>query len=152
MRTEKNQPESEALSMAILDTDLLIFYLRKKEKAYEIVQSLKRDNVPLNTTIFNSAELYKGSYSANNVAKSLNKVQTLLSALNEILAFNERSVQEFAKISSDLKKRGVTIGIMDELIAGICITNNEELYTGNIRHFKKIPELSITNWRTIEIS
>ena len=37
MRTEKNQPESEALSMAILDTDLLIFYLRKKEKAYEIV-------------------------------------------------------------------------------------------------------------------
>lgn len=32
---------------------------------------------------------------------------------------------------------------MDELIASICNTANESLYTKNIKHFEKIEELTI---------
>ncbi|TFF89088.1 MAG: type II toxin-antitoxin system VapC family toxin [Promethearchaeota archaeon] len=136
--------------MVVLDTDLLIAYLRGKDNAYEIIRCLKEKNFPLKTTIFNAAELYKGSYGAKNVAKSLNKVQTMLEGLNDIIIFDDEAVQEYAKIASDLKKRGISIGIMNELIASICISNNENFYTGNLRHFKKIPELSAINWRNIK--
>ena len=136
--------------MVVLDTDLIISYLRKKENAYDIVQALKERNLPLNTTIFNSAELFKGSYGAKNVAKSLNKIETTLEALDQILAFDDVAVQEYAKLSADLKKRGLMAGTMDELIASICIANNETLYTGNTRHFKNIPKLSFKNWKKLK--
>jgi len=134
-------------AMPILDTDILIAFLRGKEKAVSTLKNLKKQDLPIKTTIFNAAELFKGCYSAKNVAKSINKIQSLLSSLHEILPFEESAMQEYAKISSDLKKRGLMSGTMDELIAGVCMANNETLYTGNIRHFEKIPELSLINWR-----
>jgi predicted nucleic acid-binding protein len=35
---------------------------------------------------------------------------------------------------------------MDELIASICITHQETLYSGNIKHFERIDDLNIKDW------
>ncbi|MHA1150406.1 MAG: type II toxin-antitoxin system VapC family toxin [Promethearchaeota archaeon] len=137
--------------MVVLDTDLLIAYLRDKENGIEIIHKIQSPNTPLKTTVFNVAELYKGCYSMRNVAKGLMKVKTLLESLNNILAFDDNSIQTYAKISADLKKRGLMMGSFDELIASICIANNEIFYTGNIQHFKRIKEMTLINWREIEI-
>lgn len=132
--------------MVVLDSDFLVAYLRGKYNAYEILQQLKKQQVNLKTTVFNVAELYKGCYSVKNVAKSLIKVKNLIESLKEILPFDENSIQEYAKISADLKKRGKIIGAIDELIASVCLANNEIFYTRNKRHFEKIEDLSIINW------
>ncbi len=86
-----------------------------------------------------------------NVAKGLIGVKNLLESLNEILKFDDNAIQEYAKISADLKKRGLMSGTIDELIAGICVSNGEIFYTGNTRHFENISELLVSNWREIEI-
>ena len=135
--------------MVILDTDVLIYYLRGKNDSYTKIKNLKKKEEALNTTIFNVAELYKGCYSMKNVAKGLMKVKLLVDALDEIFLFDNDSAEEFAKLSSDLKNRGQTIGIMDELIASICIVHQESLYSGNVKYFEKIDTLNINDWNKI---
>ena len=132
--------------MAVLDSDLIIAFLRGRDNASEVFQDLKKQQDSLKTTVFNVAELYKGCYAMTNVAKGLLKVRNLIESLNDILGFNEKAIQEYAKISADLKKRGSPIGTMDELIASICLANNEIFYTRNKDHFEKIEQLSIINW------
>jgi len=84
-----------------------------------------------------------------NVAKGLMKVKSVVEALDEIYSFENNSAEEYAKISSDLKNRGQAIGVMDELIASICITHKETLYSGNIKHFERIDDLNIKDWNKI---
>jgi len=135
--------------MVVLDTDVLIYYLRDKNDSYSKMKNLKKKEESLNTTIFNVAELYKGCYSMKNVAKGLMKVKLLIDALDDIFLFESDSAEEFAKLSSDLKSRGYSIGIMDELIASICIVHQESLYSGNVKHFERIDDLNIYNWNKI---
>lgn len=132
--------------MGVLDTDFLIAYLRAKHNAYEIFQELKSQEKSLKTTVFNVAELYKGCYNMKNVAKGLRHVKNLIESLNEILPFDEESIEEYAKISADLKKRGETIANMDELIASVCIAHKETFYTRNKNHFERIDNLSVIDW------
>lgn len=135
--------------MVVLDTDLLISHLREKNKAPQILQNLREQNHTLNTTIFNAAELYKGCYSMKNVAKGLMKMNALLESLNEILLFDDKAAQDYAKISADLKKRGSSIGVLDELIASVCIGQDEVFYTGNIKHFERVENLTVVNWKDL---
>jgi len=132
--------------MVVLDTDVLIYYLRGKNESYLKIKSLKKKEESLNTTIFNVAELFKGCYSMKNVAKGLMKVKSIVGALDDIYLFDNNSAEEYAKISSDLKNRGQPIGVMDELIASICIAHQETLYSGNIKHFERIDDLNIKDW------
>ncbi len=135
--------------MVVLDTDVLIYYLRDKNDSYSKMKNLKKKEESLNTTIFNVAELYKGCYSMKNVAKGLMKVKLLIDALDGIFLFENDSAEEFAKLSSDLKNRGQSVGIMDELIASICIVHQESLYSGNVKHFERIDDLNIYDWNKI---
>ena len=135
--------------MVVLDTDVLIYYLRGKNDSYIKMKNLKKKEESLNTTIFNVAELYKGCYSMKNVAKGLMKVKLLIDALDDIFLFEKDSAEEFAKLSSDLKNRGRSVGIMDELIASICIVHQESLYSGNVKHFERIDDLNIYDWNKI---
>lgn len=135
--------------MAILDTDVLIYYLRGQNDSYTKMKNLKKNEEALNTTIFNLVELYKGCYSMKNVAKGLMKVKLLVDVLDEIYLFDNDSAEEFARLSSDLQNRGQVIGIMDELIASICIVHQESLYSGNVKHFERIDDLNINDWNKI---
>ena len=136
--------------MVIFDSDLLVGYLRGNDEAKNTIFNLKNKDILLCTTVFNAAELYKGCYSMKNVAKGLMKVKDLLDALDDILPFNNEAIDEYAKISSDLKKRGLPIGVMDELIASISIAHDQILYTSNIKHFRRIENLSLSNWMESE--
>jgi predicted nucleic acid-binding protein len=55
----------------------------------------------------------------------------------------------YAKISSDLRKKGEIIGDYDELIASIIIHHKETLITRNVRHYERIPKLAFQNWEKL---
>ncbi len=132
--------------MVVLDTDLLVAFLRKKGHGFEVIHHLREEHAVLKSTVFNVAELYKGCYAMKNVAKGLNKVKALVGTLNEVLQFDEDSIQEYAKIAADLKKRGKMVGTLDELIGSVCIAHGEKIYTRNTEHFSKIDGLLIVDW------
>jgi len=130
--------------MAILDTDILIDYLRKEPKAIETINTLRKTGEFLKTTVFNVGELYKGAYLSSNVAKSMRGIQTLFKKL-EIIYFEFEDAQTYGQISAELRKAGEPSGDIDELIASIVVTRNETLITRKIRHYEKIPRILLQN-------
>ncbi|EDN65528.1 conserved hypothetical protein [Beggiatoa sp. PS] len=64
----------------------------------------------------------------------------------EVLGFDKRSDEVFARLKAELKQTGKMIADMDLMIASICVTNHFTLVTNNTKHFQRIQELSIENW------
>ncbi|MFX1296970.1 MAG: type II toxin-antitoxin system VapC family toxin [Promethearchaeota archaeon] len=135
--------------MPIIDTDLIINFLRKKPKAVQLISKLIKANVPLKTTIFNVGELYKGAYLASNVAKSLRGITDLLKHF-EIIHYTLEDAIIYGQISAELRKSGKTIGDLDELIASLALNHNETLITRNIKHYNSIPRISLQNWESLD--
>lgn len=53
---------------------------------------------------------------------------------------------ESVKIQAYLEKTGKHIGILDEMISGICIANNSTIITRNIEHFSRISHMKFDKW------
>ncbi|TFG18812.1 MAG: type II toxin-antitoxin system VapC family toxin [Promethearchaeota archaeon] len=132
--------------MPILDTDILISFLRNKSPAVQYITELTKKKQSLKTTIFNVAELYSGVYLSSNIAREIRILEAFIKTL-EVLGFESESSIVYGQISADLQKRGNPIGVMDELIGSIVIQNDETLITANIKHFKEIPHLNYQNWK-----
>lgn len=54
---------------------------------------------------------------------------------------------ESASIRAGLKHKGLPIGPYDVLIAGTSLAHNMILVTSNIGEFKRIPEITLEDWR-----
>lgn len=51
-----------------------------------------------------------------------------------------------AKIQAELMNAGNPVNILDVLIAGIVMVNNEEFLTRNVNHFNRINGLNWKKW------
>ena len=146
--------------MPVLDTDLLITYLRKspkkpsietqkrKEQSIKVIESLFND-IPedgrLITTIFNVGELHVGVNQVTNKVEALMEINEFFDHCT-ILPFTLEDSFEFGKIKSHLYEIGKFCGDLDILIASIVINHDETLYTNNIDHFINIPEIKLKDW------
>lgn len=131
--------------MVILDSDLLIGYLRNEPKASKKLKTLVREGKRLKTTIFNVAELYLGAHLSSRKRYNLQVITNFIKRL-EIIPFSITDALTYAEISANLKKKGTPIGIIDELIASIVINQKELLVTRNVKHFETISVIEIENW------
>ncbi|MHA1618677.1 MAG: type II toxin-antitoxin system VapC family toxin [Promethearchaeota archaeon] len=131
--------------MPILDSDILISYLRNKKKAVNAIFKLVEDNTPLTTTIINVGELFTGAYLSSQVAEDINVIEKFLDEF-EILEYSKEDARVFGQVQASLIKSGNKIGKMDTIIGTIALNHNEILYTRNLKHFSKIPRLKIHNW------
>lgn len=60
-----------------------------------------------------------------------------------ILDCPRASIRKSAEIHAKLSKTGNSLDIKDILVAGTCIYFNLQLLTRNIKHFRRIKELSL---------
>ena len=63
-----------------------------------------------------------------------------------ILPFDQESGRVFGTLKAELEKRGIGCSEPDLRIAAVTLQHNLTLVTGNTKHFKNIPGLSIENW------
>jgi len=132
--------------MVVIDSDLIIKYLRKKPIfAVEYLNKLLNNEERLKTTIFNYAELLEGAYLTKNVPKNLRYIKEFLSKF-EILSFRLPDADLFSQIHAQLLKNGTPVGDLDVLIASIVLNHDETLITRNIKHFSRISMLKIKDW------
>ncbi len=131
--------------MPILDSDIIIAYFRNIPKAVKVIEKLVEEQSIIKTTIFNVAELYKGAYLSSKIEENLKQIENFLHSIS-IIDFTISDAKIYAKISSKLRKKGESIGDFDELIASIAINNKETIYTRNIGHYERIPQISLQNW------
>ena len=134
--------------MPILDSDILIGYLRNKPNCLKIINDLRSDEISIKTTVFNVAELYQGAYLSSKCEENKIKIKKFLNTLT-VLEFNQKDAEVYSKISIELRKKGESIGDFDELIGSMAITRAETLITRNIRHYEKIPDIILKNWEEL---
>jgi len=68
------------------------------------------------------------------------------SQAHRILPFSHHAAALAADIWSDLKRRGLLIGEVDTLIAGIALSESLAVATHNTAHFSRISGLQVVDW------
>lgn len=65
----------------------------------------------------------------------------------QVIPFSDSSARAAASVRADLKNSGQPVGPYDILIAGTAIAHDLIVITSNINEFKRIPTISIEDWR-----
>ncbi|MEI6614263.1 MAG: PIN domain-containing protein [Chrysiogenales bacterium] len=92
------------------------------------------------------AELYFGAFNSKKVEGNLKRISVFKKHLT-VYPDSEESAKIFGKFKSRLKSEGDIIEDFDILIASIAFVNNCILVTNNPKHFQRIQELRIENWK-----
>jgi predicted nucleic acid-binding protein len=126
----------------IIDTDILIDFLRNQKEAVAFVTQLEEKKTLLSTTAVNAFELYYGAHKSKQSAQTLQATKKLLDRL-VLLSLTPRSAQRAGHIYAELELDGHPIGLRDTFIAAIALTRKCSVATRNIEHFKKVKGLTV---------
>ena len=123
----------------LLDTDVLIWYLRGNQNAYDLIHSIGEFAISAVTYM----ELVQGMRNKDelrNLKKALKqwRVKTIYMD-NEISALALFYVEEYFLSHS--------MQLADALIGATCATHGMTLYTANDKHYKAIKDLDIFVFR-----
>ena len=120
-----------------VDTDVIIDFFRDVSPVADVLSELiSREQAAL--TSVSVFELYAGVEGA----KRLREIETLIQELI-VLPLNALEAAMAGRIYTQLKARGKLVGTHDILIAGICVANDQALYTKNTAHFSQIKDLRL---------
>ena len=102
------------------------------------------------TSAVNVAEIYYGIFrlkdQENDRRRLLEFFEGLVFPRLTILPFDEESARTYARLKSDLERKGRSRFEPDLQIAAIALRNRLTVVTGNVRHFAGIPGLKVENW------
>jgi len=131
--------------MVCLDTNYIIDVIRGKIR----LEELDRLESPVTIASPTIVEVIRGLYLKSTRENIKNdeeeKIEKILNSLN-VLQLNKESAKTTGKLQARLINKGEDIGIIDVMIASICIHNNEILITKNKKHFGKIEGLKIRSY------
>ena len=102
------------------------------------------------TSAVNVAEIYYGIFrmkdQENDRRRLLEFFENLVFPRLTILPFDEESARTYARLRSELERKGRPRFEPDLQIAAIALRNRLTVVTGNVRHFAGIPGLKVENW------
>ena len=123
----------------LIDTDVLIWYLRGNKNAYRVIDAQEGFEISAVTYM----ELVQGMRDKNE----LQKMRKALSELGvTVLAITE-SITSRAMVIVEENYLSSPVELADALIASTAIEHGLDLLTGNVKHYKKIKNLSLKNFR-----
>jgi tRNA(fMet)-specific endonuclease VapC len=125
--------------MILVDSTVLIDFLRGKERAIHVIQE---EEVVLYTTEINVFELVTGAHAGErNTKEHLERVFAMLSRMI-ILPLDRKATMKAGQIAGELLRKGARIEETDCFIAGIALSNGiTEILTKNLKHYKRIKEI-----------
>ena len=126
----------------VLDTDTISYYLRGSQS---VKNKFLKHQYELASTTINYAELMYGLKKRDN-KKYLPKVEMIFDNI-KIYDFDKKSASIFSILKSDMQKKGIVVADMDLMIASIALANGEKLISNNLKHFSKIENLELENWK-----
>lgn len=122
----------------VLDTDVLIDLLHKREPSTQFLIDLRARGETLATTSVNAAELWRGA----RTAKAQDAVRKLLIALHDV-PVGPRAARRFGEIMQGLDRAGAPIGNTDGLIAAATLEAGGRLVTRNAKEYARVPGLEV---------
>jgi predicted nucleic acid-binding protein len=112
----------------LLDSDIIIWYLRGKPEIVELVQDLQKEGT-LGISPLSGMEIQLGARKSEEKATNM-----LLDALREYVVTNEIAYLAASYIK-EYKSKGITLDFVDAIIAATCRINDLILVTLNVEHY-----------------
>jgi tRNA(fMet)-specific endonuclease VapC len=128
--------------LKLLDTDTCIAILRGNAAVIERRAETAED---VATTWITAAELYYGA--AKSIVPEKNRaVVTSFLATLPVLGLDDASVQIFGEAKALLERQGQRLADADLFIGAIAVVQRATVVTGNLRHYQRIPGVTVENW------
>jgi tRNA(fMet)-specific endonuclease VapC len=89
-----------------------------------------------------------GAAKSQNPQRNHERIDVFLTAVTEVVDFDDADADEAGEIRAFLEKIGAPIGPYDLLIAAQARRREAILVTANRREFERVPGLMVTDWRT----
>ena len=132
--------------MFIFDTDIYTNVMRKAPSETLLNRLKKVPRRDQFTTTITIAEVYYGIMKASNRPRLLKLFEDVLLPRATILPFDFSAAKKYGEIRSFLEKQGTPLAHADLQIASITLSMNMTLITGNLKHFQRVPQLTVENW------
>ena len=133
--------------MYLLDTDTLSNLLKRVPSTALIAKLASVPPEHQFTSSITLGELFYGAYRlrerAHILLERLNR--TLLPNL-PALPFDGAAARCYGEVRAALERQGTPLGDADLRIGAIALVRDLTVVTGNVRHFQRIPGLSVENW------
>ena len=133
--------------MYLLDTNILSELVIKRPNPQVLSQLRSKSALTLFTSCICIMELRFGSALRDDFEVFWERINNEIVSRVKILPIRKKEAIVSGDILADLKKTGQTIGIEDVLIAASALTNQCTVVTANTRHFSRIKDLKVENWR-----
>jgi tRNA(fMet)-specific endonuclease VapC len=128
----------------LIDTNIIIYSLNNDEKVR--ANFLKNESIPKFISIITYGELLYGAKKSTMAERNLSKVY-MIKNIFPIIDIDLPVIEAFGDLKAKYGKKGIVIADFDLLIAATALTHNQILVTSNVKHFNKIRELRIENWK-----
>ena len=123
----------------ILDTDVLIWFLRGNQRAVDFIM----EAMPFSISIVTYMELVQGMRDKRELAKmkkALAEMRVEIIPLSEDMSLRASDYVEMYALSHSME-------MADALIAGTCMERDETLVTANDKHYRVVEGLRMTIFR-----
>jgi len=120
----------------LLDTSVIIDFLRQKEKANTVLYKLSRENAELYISIITHTELYAGK-SVWELDNARAELETLFGGLRI-----KPLTETISKSAGQLKAR-CKMDLIDAIIATTALQSSMPLVTLNTKHFEHVEDLEL---------
>ena len=132
--------------MFIFDTDVYTNVMRKIPSEALLNRLKKVPRRDQYTTTITIGEVFYGLMKSSNRPRLLNLFEAVLLPRATILPFDFLAAKKYGEIRSFLEKQGTPLEHADLQIASITLSSNMTLITGNLKHFQRVPNLTVENW------
>ena len=128
----------------LIDTDIIIYSLKNDEHVKQKFR--ENQNIPKAISGITYGELVYGAKKSRHIEKNLAVIYRI-AELFPVLDIDRSIMDVFAAIKSNLERKGNIIEDMDIVIAATALSHNLILVTNNVKHFEKIKDLRMDNWK-----
>jgi len=133
------------MNRVIIDTDILSYYFRGDEIVIQNFNNYLKNFAYIEISLITYYEIVSGLM-AKDALKQLDIFYDFIDE-NLVIPMTENSSKISSELYSFLRKSGKVLDDIDLFIAGIAIENEMVLVTNNEKHFSRIPNLKIQNWK-----
>ncbi len=123
----------------ILDTDVLIWYMKGNEKAYKAVENTK--------IFFLSVVTYMELVQGMRNKKELNELRKALHFWNSKILYISEEISIKAMFFVEQHYLSHSVQLADALIAATAVTYGLPIHTGNDKHYKVLKDVQIKKFR-----
>jgi predicted nucleic acid-binding protein len=127
----------------LFDTDAISEVLKKRPAPAYLrwLKTIPRDEQF--TSAVAIGELYKGAFRASDRDRHLHNVEKRVLPSLTVLPYEVATARVYGAIRADLERRGRSLADADLQIAATALQHGLELVTGNTKHFRRVPGLTL---------